>query len=183
MSRDVPGSDKRQSTGLQVLGAFALAFMLVMAVTSDLCAPRSSPLVGEHAPPFVREVVGGLGSASHDRIDLEALRGRTVVLDFWASWCPPCRASVPALDAFARAHPEVSVIGVNVESDRGAAFVRSAHDSLGASYPTVHDHDGTLQQAYGITNLPTLLVLDGDGVVRDAHVGVVDEDWLSRHAL
>jgi thiol-disulfide isomerase/thioredoxin len=181
VSTDGPGPEKKQGTGLQALGAFALAFMLVMAVTSDLCAPGSSPLVGQHAPPFAREVVGGLGASSGDRIDLEGLHGRVVVLDFWASWCPPCRASVPALDAFARAHPEVSVIGVNVESDRAAGFVRSAHESLGASYPTVHDHDGTLQRAYGITNLPTLLVLDADGVVRDAHVGAVDERWLAAH--
>jgi thiol-disulfide isomerase/thioredoxin len=181
VSTDGSGSTKKQGTGWQALGAFALAFMLVMAVTSDLCAPGSSPLVGQHAPTFAREVVGGMGAASGDRIDLAGLHGRTVVLDFWASWCPPCRASVPALDAFARTHPEVTVLGVNVESNRGPAFVRSAHESLGASYPTVHDQDGTLQQAYRITNLPTLLVLDAEGVVREAHVGAVDARWLEAH--
>lgn len=172
---------RKERSGLQALGAAALAFLVVMAFTSDLCAPGSSPLVGQAAPPFAREVVGGEGAAAGDRIDLGALRGRTVVLDFWASWCPPCRASVPALEEFARAHPDVSVVGVNVESDRGAAFVRSAHGSLGASYPTVHDADGTLQQAYSIRNLPTLLVVDGEGVVREAHVGAVDGSWLEAH--
>jgi thiol-disulfide isomerase/thioredoxin len=177
-----PGTEPRKErSGLQALGAAALAFLVVMAFTSDLCAPRSSPLVGLQAPPFAREIVGGEGAEAGDRIDLAALRGRTVVLDFWASWCPPCRASVPALEAFARAHPEVTVVGVDVETNRGAAFVRSAHASLGATYPTIHDADGTLQQAYSIQNLPTLLVLDGEGVVREAHVGAVDAGWLEAH--
>ncbi len=166
---------------MQGLGAAALAFMVVMAFTSDLCAPRSSPMVGRPAPAFALAVVGGAGADEHDRIDLSALRGRTVVLDFWASWCPPCRASVPALDAFASSHPEVIVVGVNVETDRRAGFVRGAHEDLGATYPTVHDEAGALQQAYGIQNLPTLLVVDGQGVVTDAHVGAVDERWLEAH--
>jgi len=166
---------------VQGLGGGALAFMAGMASTSDLCAPRSSPLVGRPAPAFALEVVGGAGADERDRIDLSALRGHTVVLDFWASWCPPCRASVPALDAFASSHPEVVVVGVNVETDRRAGFVRTAHEDLGARYPTVHDEAGAVQQAYGVQNLPTLLVVDGQGVVIDAHVGAVDARWLETH--
>ncbi len=164
------------------IGAAALAFTLVMSITSDHCAVSSSPLVGREALAFTSPIVGGAGAAEGDRIVLDALRGRVVVMDFWASWCPPCRASIPALEAFSRAHPDVVVLGVNVESERHAEFVRAAHEELGATYPTVHDSDGHLQAAYEITGLPTLLVLDEDGRVRDAHVGAVDRAWLEAHA-
>jgi thiol-disulfide isomerase/thioredoxin len=166
----------------QAVGAAALAFTLVTAVTSDFCAATESPLVGEEALPFASTIVGGEGADEGDRIVLDSLRGRVVVLDFWASWCPPCRASVPALEEFSRAHPDVVVLGVNVESERRAPFVRAAHAELGATYPTVHDEDGTLQAAYRITGLPTLLVIDAEGRVRDAHVGAVNRGWLEAHA-
>lgn len=164
------------------VGAAALAITLVAAVTSDLFGVSSSPLVGQPAPAFVREVTGGAGAAEHDRIDLEGLRGRVVVLDFWASWCPPCRASVPALESFATAHPELTVVGVNVEPNRSATFVRNAHAELGARYPTVHDADGSLGEVYRVTNLPTLLVVGPDGTILDSHVGAVDREWLEAHA-
>ncbi len=163
------------------VGAAALAVTLIAGVTSDLFGISSSPLVDQLAPGFAREIVGGTGAAEHDRIDLTNLRGRVVVLDFWASWCPPCRASVPALEAFAAQHPEISVVGVNTESDRSAGFVARAHAELSATYPTVHDADGTLSSAYRVTALPTLLVVGPDGVVRDAHVGAVDLSWLEGH--
>jgi thiol-disulfide isomerase/thioredoxin len=138
--------------------------------------------IGAAALAFTSPIVGGEGGDEGDRIVLDALRGRVVVLDFWASWCPPCRASIPALEEFSRAHPDVVVLGVNVESERRAPFVRAAHAELGATYPTVHDEDGTLQAAYRITGLPTLLVIDAEGRVRDAHVGAVNRGWLEAHA-
>lgn len=176
------GTTEPGRAGWHALGAGALAVLLVAAVTSDLFGISASPMVERVAPVFQGAIVGGTGAESGDRIDLAGLRGRVVVLDFWASWCPPCRASVPALEAFARAHPELSVVGVNVELDRGPDFVRRAHAELGASYPTVHDADGNLSHAYSVTGLPTLLVVGPDGVVRDGHVGAVDLAWLEAHA-
>lgn len=175
-----PAEPRREGSGiLHAIGAAALAFGVVMAFTSDLCAVSQSPLVGRSALSFTSTIVGGQDEG--DRIVLDGLRGHVVVLDFWASWCPPCRASIPALDAYAREHPDVIVLGVNVESDRPASFVRSAHASLGATYPTVHDADGRIQAAYEITGLPTILVIDADGEVVDAHVGGIDRGWLDGH--
>ncbi len=176
------GEPSSSRAWLRAIGAAAIAFTFVMMVTSDLCAGGGGGrLVGEHARPFASPVVGGAGAIDGDRIDLEALHGRVVVLDFWASWCPPCRASVPSLDAFARAHPDVTIVGINVEGNRDDAFVRDAHARLGGSYPTVHDRDGSLQAAYGISALPTLFVVDPRGTIVQSHVGAVDEGWLEAH--
>ncbi len=177
---DAPKPDPEgRGSGWHAVGAALLAFGLVFLFASDLCAVNQSPLVGHPALSFTSTIVGGEDEG--DRIVLDGLRGHVVVLDFWASWCPPCRASIPALDEFARRHPDVVVLGVNTEHERPASFVRSAHASLGASYPTVHDSDGRIQAAYRITGLPTILVIDAEGEVHDANVGGIDLAWLEQH--
>ena len=173
-----PSSGSARS-GLHALAAAVLAFGFVYVFASDLCAASQSPLVGRPALSFTSTIVGGEDEG--DRIVLDGLRGHVVVLDFWASWCPPCRASIPALDAFAQRHPDVVVLGVNTETERPTSFVRSAHASLGASYPTVHDADGRIQAAYQVTGLPTILVIDAEGEVHDANVGGIDLAWLEAH--
>ena len=170
--RPAKGSAKR--LGLLLL---SLAFLYAAATGSF---SSTSPLEGQHAPTFSARIVGGAGQVSASSFDLEAHRGRTVVLDFWASWCPPCRASVPVLAAYAQQHPEVDIVGINVEGERDEAFVRRAHEGLGGSYPTLHDTTGSLQRDYAITQLPTLLVIE-DGVVTASHVGAVDAAWLQAH--
>ena len=174
-------ASRQEGHGLKrAIGVMLLAGCGIYVLLNEQCTP-SSVLEGQHAPAFVLPVVAGMGHEEGDRVDLSRMQGHVVVLDFWASWCPPCRASVPALDAFARAHPEVTVIGVNVETDRNEAFVRRAHSTFGAEYATVHDATGALQQAYSVTQLPTLLVIDAQGLVTASHVGAVDEAWLNSH--
>lgn len=178
--KDASGASQDGHGLWRALGIMALAGTGIFAVLNDRCTP-SSALEGQHAPNFVLPVIAGLGHDEGDRIDLARMQGHTVVLDFWASWCPPCRASVPALEAFAESHPSITVIGVNVETDRNDTFVRDVHASLHGTYPVVHDTTGALQQAYSVMQLPTLLVIDEHGVVTDSHVGAVDEDWLNAH--
>lgn len=177
--REPAPSSASGRSGLHAIAAAVLAFGFVYVFASDLCAASQSPLVGRPAISFASTIVGGEDEG--DRIVLDGLRGHVVVLDFWASWCPPCRASIPALDAFAQRHPDVVVLGVNTETERSASFVRSAHTQLGARYPTVHDADGRIQAAYEITGLPTILVIDADGQVQDANVGGIDLAWLEAH--
>lgn len=138
-----------------------------------------SPLRGEPAPSFAAEIVAGDGAAEHDRIDLSALRGRPVMLDFWASWCGPCRASIPVLNRVASAHPELAAIGINVEPNLAPARISAAHRGLGARFPSIRDDGWALQEAYRVDSLPTLILIDRTGRVTDVHVGVPDEAWLA----
>lgn len=140
------------------------------------CAPES-PLVGQPAPPFEAAIVAGDGAG--DRVSLEALRGQPVMLDFWASWCPPCRASIPILTRVARRHREAGLVtlGVNVETERPDVFVQRAHAALGAGFPSLHD-DFRMQSGYGVQSLPTLVLVDRRGIVRRFEIGVPDEEEL-----
>jgi len=164
-----------------------LVLIVVALVGARWFAPETaaSRLLDTPAPAFSLPIVAGAGAAQHDRLALDSLRGQVVVLDFWASWCPPCRQSVPILDRVHRsqgAH-HVRVIGINLEPDLAPAAVAAVHRRLGASYPTLQDRTGETQQAYGIEQLPTLVVIGADGMVRHVETGVPDEDRLHSKIL
>jgi thiol-disulfide isomerase/thioredoxin len=132
------------------------------------------------APPFALPVRAGPGAAEGDRISLEALRGRVVILDFWASWCGPCRESVPVLNQVGERFSEspVSIVGVNVEADLTPQHVVVAHQALGSTLPSVQDETGSLQDAYGVRSLPTIVVIDRQGRIVRSEAGVPDADDL-----
>lgn len=95
-------------------------------------------------------------------LSLEELRGRPVVLNFWASWCIPCRDEAPILAGSARAHArEVRFVGVNVQDLRGDAlsFLREFR----VPYISVRDSGDDTYRAYGLTGLPETYYLDADG--------------------
>ena len=168
---------------MRAVGIGALVFVAVMAFGAPGMfggAGVSSPLVGQPAPPFAAEITAGDGAAAHDRISLEDLRGSVVVLDFWASWCQPCRTSIPIVGRVAAAHRAAGLVtlGINVESDLPAARVVAAHRALEIPIPTLQDPGFRIQSAYGISSLPTLVVIDRTGVVRRVHTGVPEEQWL-----
>ncbi len=134
---------------------------------------------GRPAPPFEGEIVAGDGIG--DRVSLERLAGRVVLLDFWASWCPPCRRSIPILNrVYARyGRDQVLFYGVNVEG-LGADELQAHHRALGATFPSLQDQSGALQQEYGVRNLPTLVIIDRNGRIRHVEAGVPDETDLSQ---
>ena len=138
-----------------------------------------SPLVGQAAPAFETAIVAGEG-ASTDRVTLDTLRGRVVLLDFWASWCAPCRASIPIVSNLSRRHAAAGLValGVNVEAERPVPFVVRAHAALGAGFPSAHDAGWQMQSAYAVQSIPTLVLIDRRGIVRRYEVGVPSESDL-----
>jgi len=104
-----------------------------------------------------------------ESFDLATTRGRPVVVNFFASWCPPCNAEATDLVAFAAAHPEVSFVGVAVNDERAdtEAFVKK----YGLTYPVVFDPDGAAGGDWGVTGIPTTFFLDAGGAVQDTIVG------------
>ncbi len=126
------------------------------------------------APEFVEVVRAGEGRG--DRVALSRLRGRVVVLDFWAHWCGPCRESTPILNQIRAnlADEPVSFFGVNVEEELAPRRVVLEHARLGAAFPTFHDQDKSMVTAYEANRLPTLVVIDREGIIRFKDSGVPD---------
>ena len=138
--------------------------------------PRSvaSPLVGASAPDFVlRRFDGG-------DLRLADLRGRVLVVNFWASWCGPCREEAAALEAVWRRYRDAGLVlvGVNIQ-DRDAA-ARAFLAETGASYPNVVDGTGATSIAYGIYGVPETFVIDRQGRIRVRQVGALTRDGLAR---
>jgi cytochrome c biogenesis protein CcmG, thiol:disulfide interchange protein DsbE len=127
------------------------------------------------APEFTLERLDGEGELS-----LASLRGRPIVLNFWASWCGPCKDEAPALR---RAHAKLAqaggtVIGVTVDDSTpdSQAFVRD----FGLPFPSLRDVDGELGEDYGRTGVPETFVIDREGKVAAISRGQVDDEWLDQ---
>ena len=143
---------------------------------TDSDAPVIGYRVGNRAPQF------SLLSLAGESISLSDYRGRLVILDFWASWCVPCRLSMPSLEAMARAlGGEVVLLGVNL--DRSEAEARSYVNSkdysdLVALYGSLSEARD-VARAYGVRGIPRTFLIDREGIVRFAG----HPDLLSRNLV
>jgi thiol-disulfide isomerase/thioredoxin len=122
-------------------------------------------LVGTPAPAWSNVTPLAGAPAAMDR-----LRGRVVILDFWATWCAPCRLLAPRLSALRDRFGAqgLSVVGITTEEAEKAAVYA---ERIQMRYGVVIDKDGETSRAYGVTALPTMLIIDKKGVVRDAFIG------------
>jgi cytochrome c biogenesis protein CcmG/thiol:disulfide interchange protein DsbE len=130
-----------------------------------------SPLVGRAAPPFALRPAGG-GEA----LALESLRGKAVVLNFWATWCVPCYQEHPVLTAGASRYPDVAFVGIVYEDEepRVERYLREQ----GGSYPSLMDDGGKTAIAYGVYGVPETFFIAPDGTIVDKHTGPLSEERL-----
>lgn len=139
------------------------AGLLLLAALVTPAAARVTP--GAPAPALAAPLASG------ELLKLDALRGRVVYLDFWASWCPPCRAAMPEYEKLWRelAPQGFSVIGVNLDTERAAAL-RALHRSA-VSFPVVFDPEGRWPATFDLPAMPSAYLIDRAGVVRHVQEG------------
>jgi cytochrome c biogenesis protein CcmG/thiol:disulfide interchange protein DsbE len=111
-------------------------------------------------------------------IALSSFRGHVVVLNFWASWCAPCRLEAPGLRRVSERYREggVRFLGVDYRDDDAAA--RAFVDEFRLTYPSVTDPSGSLAYDYELIGFPTTFIIDAAGTIRYRFVGYLDEDVL-----
>jgi cytochrome c biogenesis protein CcmG, thiol:disulfide interchange protein DsbE len=130
------------------------------------------PVVGSKAPQFSAEYLDRDGT-----FELSSLRGKPVLLNFWASWCPPCKDEAPLLeDAYARYGDEVEFVGIDIRDARDDAleFV----ESYGITYPQVRDDTLRVYTQYGLTGQPESFFIDQNGIVVQHVKGPLQETAL-----
>ena len=159
-----------------------VGFSFVVAVTSACGGSKKPPMtptsdadgkvgpaeVGKNAPDLKIETVNGKGS-----ITLESLSGKIAVVDFWATWCGPCKQSFPKLEELAKQNSgKVQVIGISVDdkSDGVADFAKAN----GATFPIGWDDGHTIAGRWKVDTMPTTYILDSTGKVRFIHAGYKD---------
>ncbi len=120
----------------------------------------------------------GLDGQQHS---LREYRGHGVLLNFWATWCGPCRIEMPLLDQTYRRlkNDGLVIIGVNMLEDRGT--VQSYVNELQISFPILLAEDVSVPETYGVLGLPTTILIDSTGVVRDKAVGLLTDDVLLQY--
>lgn len=157
-----------------VLGAVVLVFAFVILPYVD---PKPASPVGQEAPSFGLELLAG--GDKGDRVRLPDLRGNVVVLDFFASWCLPCREQAAAVEQVARdfAGKDVYVLGVGTSDGRDALMKFLSETK--SSYPAAFDEGNVVANAYGVSALPTLVVVDRAGRIVDRQARVVSKRELS----
>ncbi len=155
---------------IAVLAVLAVVGLLTFGLLSK---GSSGVALGEAAPAAPLPLLKGSGKGS-----LADYRGRWVLVNFWASWCVPCREEAPLLERFQRRHggPDFTVVGIDSRdlSGDGRAFVRR----FGLSYPQLRDGDGATSHDFGTTGVPENFLVDPAGRVQLLVRGPVTEEYL-----
>jgi len=147
----------------------------VGVITNVVLAPDTAGRVGSRAPDFLWLQPSG------DSTRLTAFRGTPVVLNFWATWCGPCRAEMPRLEQAARDNPGIAFYEIDLNEDGGK--VRGFFDSLEIEHlvPLV-DVGSSVARAYGLgQGVPTSFFIDGGGVVRAVALGAMDTATIAKN--
>jgi peroxiredoxin len=150
----------------------------VVELPEDKNPTGKKPLaeVGRAAPDFLLETPQG------GTLRLSDLQGQPVVLNFWATWCPPCREEMPELVAAYERHREAGLVIVGVDLQEPDKTVLDFADEFGIVFPLVIDRDGDVADAWRlggpIEGIPTSYFIDETGVVRDFFYGPMTEDFL-----
>jgi cytochrome c biogenesis protein CcmG/thiol:disulfide interchange protein DsbE len=140
-----------------------------------------SAILGKDAYPFRVSWIQGrdlIPRAAEGSLTLQDLRGKPVILNFWASWCVSCRSEAKELEAFWKAHKDdVYVVGIAIQDQQDAA--KKFAEYFGKTYILALDDDGKAAIDYGVSGVPETFLIDRNGVIRHKEVGPVDVPKLT----
>lgn len=170
-------SSSRKQPSKRIVIAFQI-FILIMSIgwtvssrvpaaATTSGAPPPSPRQGFSAPDFTLDALGG------GQVSLSALRGKIVMINLWASWCPPCREEMPAIERVYQVYKDkgLVVLGVNTTNQDREADAVSFVQELGLTFPILFDRSGSVSARYSLRALPTTFFVDRKGVIQEVVIG------------
>jgi thiol-disulfide isomerase/thioredoxin len=138
---------------------------------TDVTPAKGEPRVGSLAPDFTLQRVG-----TSENLSLSSLRGKPVWVNFWATWCPPCREEMPEMERLYRQHRALGleIVGVDVEESEEA--ISTFTGQLGLTFTFVRDADGKTTDLYYVSGLPSHYFIDRKGIIQAIHVGGLSDE-------
>ncbi len=165
---------RRLILGAWLLAGIAALIALLTVSVGRPATPVDTPIVGRPAPAFDLQTLDG------GHVALAGLRGSPVVLNFWASWCIPCREEAPLLTAASAKYEASGLRILGVVYQDSAENARDFMRRYGQTYPGLLDQDGRAAIDYGVFGIPETFFIDSAGVVRSRQVGALTADDLQR---
>jgi cytochrome c biogenesis protein CcmG, thiol:disulfide interchange protein DsbE len=144
----------------------------ITAMVRPAPTPVTTADIGQAAPAMRLPLLGG------GEIDLETYRGRPVVLNFWATWCEPCRAEMPVLEQAQQKYREQGLAVLGVDMQERDEDVQAFLTQIGVTFPTMMDRTGEVARQWRATGLPTTFLIDRQGIIRDVRVGPFTHEML-----
>lgn len=138
----------------------AVVACLAVLLGLPVLASAQSALVGKAAPDFV------LRSLRGENIRLSEHSGEVVIVNFWSTWCGPCRQEMPQLDQLYAKYRRAGLVLLGVSLDPQRERAAEMAQTLKVAYPVLFDHDQNVSRSYGVGDLPVTLLIDRQGVVR-----------------
>jgi cytochrome c-type biogenesis protein CcmF len=170
----VPEARRRKmgtAVGLAI-GVLALVAASVAMWGGGQARSGGRPLAGQMAPDFTLDLLDG------SAVTLSDLRGQVVVVNFWATWCPPCEDELPDLQTVWEAYQAEGVVLLGVAFDDEASPVQEMASRFGVTYPLGLEAGDRISSAYGVTAVPETFVVDQEGRVAYIHIGPVTGETL-----
>ncbi len=179
---------------VRLAGAGMIAAVLFILL-SFIPVSSASPAISEEGTPANAQAAGRVGApapdftlttVNGDDCSLSSHRGEYVIINFWATWCPPCRAEMPELAAFYRENTEQSggpvLLAVNLTAqEKSPEAVGNFVEQQNIPFPVCLDANGAVSDLYNIASIPTTIIVGVDGTIRAKKSGAVTFDWLVRN--
>ncbi|MCC6556969.1 MAG: TlpA family protein disulfide reductase [Polyangiaceae bacterium] len=140
------------------LAALSIAPAACGGAAAQMPPSAASPLAGNALPDFQRRSLDGA------QVDTKSLRGKVVVVKFFAKYCEPCKKTLPAVEALVKERADVAFIGV--AEDEREEDVHTVISTYGLTFPVIHDRGNVLSGRYRVSEMPVTFVADAQGVVR-----------------
>lgn len=166
-------SSRRTDRLLQ--GLLALLVVAFLFVISDAFREQKVIAAGDSAPSF------SVTTDSGRRLTRSDFGGKLLVLNFWATWCPPCRQEIPSLDAMQRELAPVGVVVLAVSVDKDEKQYRRFLQQNPVSFQTVREPDAQISADYGTYKYPESYIIDREGRVLEKVIG--DQNWMDEKVL
>jgi len=160
---------KQKYNPLWTIIIVVVAVVSLVAVTVLTSNTSKVATVGQPAPDFTLRTVDG------KQVSLSQFKGKPVIINFWATWCPPCRLEMPALEEISRQAADKGFVLLAVDKEEDATTVKNFLTQNHYDYLSVLDLDGSVSTMYQVSGIPTSIFVDANGIVRDMHTGTMPD--------